>query len=83
VIVLDLIMDGMDGFQAAAELQRLEETRSIPLLVFTSKELTPGDRERLAGAMSDFLSKAPEDRRRVVSAVRRLADRPRREASRA
>ncbi|GMU66082.1 MAG: hypothetical protein AMXMBFR36_23560 [Acidobacteriota bacterium] len=78
VIVLDLIMEGMDGFQAAAELQRLEETRSIPLLVFTSKELTAGDRERLAGAMSDFLSKAPEDRRRVVSAVRRLADRPRR-----
>jgi signal transduction histidine kinase/CheY-like chemotaxis protein len=76
VIVLDLVMEGVDGFQAAAELQSREETRSIPLLVFTARELTPADRDRLAGAMSDILTKAPEDRRRVISAIRRLADRP-------
>ncbi len=75
VIVLDLVMEGVDGFQAAAELQSREETRSIPLLVFTARELTSADRDRLAGAMSDILSKAPEDRRRVISAIRRLADR--------
>ena len=74
VIVLDLIMDGMDGFQAAAELQRLDETSAIPILVFTTKELSEDERRRLAGA-AGVLSKAPEDRRRIVAAVREIVGR--------
>jgi signal transduction histidine kinase/CheY-like chemotaxis protein len=74
-IVLDLIMDGMDGFQTAAELQRLEATRAIPILVFTTKEISEDDRRRLAGA-AGVLSKAPEDRRRLLAAIRELAGRP-------
>ena len=77
VIVLDLLMEGMDGFQAAAELQRLPETRDIPILVFTSKELSAAERRSLTGAASGILSKAPEDRRRLVSVVRDLAGRGR------
>ncbi|KAB2967124.1 MAG: response regulator [Thermoanaerobaculia bacterium] len=84
VIVLDLLMEGMDGFQAAAELQRMPETRNIPILVFTSKEASEADRRRLSGAASGFLSKAPEDRRRLVGVVRDLAGRgkERRDATR-
>jgi signal transduction histidine kinase/CheY-like chemotaxis protein len=77
VIVLDLLMEGMDGYQAAAELQRLPETRDIPILVFTSKELSEAERRSLTGAASGILSKAPEDRRRLVSVVRDLAERGR------
>jgi CheY-like chemotaxis protein len=35
VIVLDLAMDGMDGFRVAAELQALPDTARIPIVVFT------------------------------------------------
>jgi DNA-binding response OmpR family regulator len=77
VIVLDLLMDDMDGFQAAAELQRRDETRDIPILVFTAKEISEDDRRRLTGAAAGFLSKAPEDRRRLVGVVRELAGRGR------
>ncbi len=77
VIVLDLLMDGVDGFQAAAELSRRPETRSIPILVFTSKELDADERRDLAGRVSALLSKAPEDRRRVVATIQELAARRR------
>jgi len=72
VVVLDLLMEGVDGFQAAAELQRRPETARIPILVFTSKELGAEDRRRLAGRASALLSKAPEDRRRLIATLRRI-----------
>ena len=73
VVVLDLLMKGMDGFEAADELGRLPETRAIPILVFTAKELAAADRSRLA-RISEVLSKTPEDRKRIVAAVGRLAE---------
>ncbi len=77
VIVLDLIMDGIDGFQAAAELARNPQTAQIPILVFTSKDMSGEDRRELAGLTSALLSKAPEDRRRMVSTIRELETRRR------
>jgi signal transduction histidine kinase/CheY-like chemotaxis protein len=77
VVVLDLVMQGMDGFEAASALSRTPETRDIPVLVFTAKELDEAERRRLAEATSALLSKAPEDRRRVVAAIRQLAEGPR------
>ncbi|HSM13406.1 MAG TPA: response regulator, partial [Thermoanaerobaculia bacterium] len=73
VIVLDLIMEGMDGFQAAAELSRREETRSIPVLVYTARELDAEDRRRLTGRMTTLLQKSPADSAAVIGAIRRLA----------
>ena len=72
VIVLDLMMEGVDGFQAATELQRRPETAGIPILVFTSKELGAEDRRQLAGRIAALLSKAPEDRRRLVATIRAI-----------
>ncbi len=72
VVVLDLLMEGMDGFEAAAELKQRAETADIPILVFTSKEISAADRERLATRAEAALSKAPEDRRRLLAEIRRL-----------
>ncbi|MBP9143690.1 MAG: response regulator [Thermoanaerobaculia bacterium] len=77
VIVLDLIMDGIDGFQTAAELARHPETAQIPILIFTSKDMSPEDRRELSGLSSAFLSKAPDDRRRMVATIRELEARRR------
>ncbi|MEO8276197.1 MAG: response regulator [Thermoanaerobaculia bacterium] len=77
VIILDLIMDGIDGFQTAAELARQAETAQIPILVFTSKDLTVEDRTELTGPATALLSKAPDDRKRLVSTIRELEARQR------
>ena len=77
VIILDLIMDGIDGFQTTAELARQPETAQIPILVFTSKDLTVEDRRELSGPSTALLSKAPDDRKRLVSTIRELEARRR------
>jgi signal transduction histidine kinase/DNA-binding response OmpR family regulator len=76
VIVLDLVMDGVDGFEAARELKRRPETAEIPILVFTSKDLGAEDRLRLSQDAAQALSKAPQDRRRLIDEIRRLAGGP-------
>jgi len=77
VIVLDLVMDGMDGFRTAMELQSREATAAIPIVVFTSKELDADERRELAGRSSAVLSKAPEDRRRLLEVLAALEARRR------
>jgi CheY-like chemotaxis protein len=72
VVVLDLVMEGIDGFRVGAELQSDPATAHIPIVVFTSMELASEERRALARQMSAVLSKAPEDRRRLVGLLREL-----------
>ena len=81
VVVLDLVMDGVDGFQTAAELARRPETAQIPIIIFTSKEMGAEDRQKLAGLTAALLSKAPEDRKRMVATIRELEARRRAQAA--
>ena len=75
VVVLDLVMDGMDGFQAAQALRREPATAATPILVFTSKELSADDRARLAGSANALFSKAPDDRKALLRAIHELQSR--------
>ena len=47
VILLDLMMPEMDGFEFLAELRREEGWRSIPVVVVTAKDLTPEEQRIL------------------------------------
>ena len=49
VILLDLMMPVMDGFELLAELHKREEWRNIPVVVITAMDLSEEDRQRLAG----------------------------------
>ncbi len=53
-VVLDLMMPGMDGFEVLARLRARDATRDVPIVVVTAKELTTGDRARLAAASRVF-----------------------------
>ncbi len=75
IIVLDLMMPQMNGFEVAATLRDREATASIPIVVLTSKELTPVDRERLHGKIQGVLSKTPMDRRLIVHSIREIENR--------
>jgi CheY-like chemotaxis protein len=48
----------MDGFQFLAALRQNENCRGIPVIVFTAKDITAEDRERLRGSIRGILHKA-------------------------
>jgi CheY-like chemotaxis protein len=57
VIVLDLMMPEMDGFEFLAELRSRPDGRDIPVLVVTAKDLTEDDRRRLNGGVERVIMK--------------------------
>jgi CheY-like chemotaxis protein len=57
VIVLDLMMPEMDGFEFLMEIRQHPEWRDIPILVMTAKDLSPEDHQRLNGYVERVMQK--------------------------
>jgi signal transduction histidine kinase/DNA-binding response OmpR family regulator len=57
VIVLDLMMPGMDGYEVLRRLQADPVTHGIPVIIVTSHVLTPAERAQLAGQTAAILAK--------------------------
>jgi PAS domain S-box-containing protein len=72
VILLDLMMPEMDGFEFIAELRRREEWRSIPVVVITAKDLTAEDHQRLNGYVAAIVQKSAYSREELLAEVRDL-----------
>jgi CheY-like chemotaxis protein len=72
VILLDLMMPEMDGFEVVAEVRRHEAWRTIPIVVVTAKELTAEDRQRLNGYVERILQKGAYTRDTLLAEVRDL-----------
>ena len=71
LILLDLQMPGMDGFQVMEGLKELEHDSYLPVLVITAQ---PGHKLRaLQGGAKDFISK-PIDRAEVLARVYNLLE---------
>jgi hypothetical protein len=75
VILLDLMMPVMDGFEFVVELRKREEFRSIPIIVVTAKDLTKGDRDRLDGAVERIVHRSTFTREDLLQQIRNLAAR--------
>jgi PAS domain S-box-containing protein len=72
VILLDLMMPEMDGFEFVSELQKHQEWRSIPVVVVTAKDITVEDRLRLNGYVEKILQKGAYSRNELLTEVRNL-----------
>ncbi len=57
LIVLDLMMPELTGFDVVRELRLHPESREIPILIFTVKDLTAEERERLRGSVQGVVTK--------------------------
>jgi signal transduction histidine kinase/DNA-binding response OmpR family regulator len=57
LVLLDLMMPEMDGFQFLEELRKSETNRRLPVIVLTAKTLTTEDRLRLNGSVEKVLQK--------------------------
>ncbi len=71
LIVLDLMMPEVSGFDVVHQLNQHAETAKIPILVVTAKEITVEDRARLNGYVSSIMDKSTFDRGRFSAEVRR------------
>ncbi|HZQ10235.1 MAG TPA: GAF domain-containing protein [Anaerolineae bacterium] len=72
LILLDLIMPEMDGFEFINELRKHPEWRNLPIVVVTAKDLTPEDRMRLNGYVEKILQKGAFTREQLAQQVRDL-----------
>jgi len=72
LILLDLMMPEMDGFEVIRTLRQHPQWRSIPVIVVTSKELTDGERERLNGSVEKILQKGTYNRQTLLQEVNAL-----------
>jgi CheY-like chemotaxis protein len=71
LIVLDLNMPEVNGFDVVSALQQQPATARIPVLVVTSKTLTPEDLGKLNGFVSTVLEKGDFNGDQFASEVRR------------
>ncbi len=91
LILLDLMMPEMDGFEFLDELRQHPQWQSIPVIIITAKELTEEDRMYLSGSLflsgcvRRVLQKGRFDRQELLQEVRQLvgsAEGPARESYR-
>jgi len=58
-IVLDLLMPGMNGFQFLDELRRTRNNQTTPVVVWTAKELSEAEQQRLTVTARAVVHKGP------------------------
>ena len=58
VIILDLMMPKMDGFEFLDELRSRSDWQGVPVVIVTAKDLTQDDRDRLNGGVEQIIQKS-------------------------
>jgi len=72
IIVLDLLMPEMDGFEFLVEMRGRAEWRDIPVLVLTAKDLTAEDRSRLNSDVERVLQKGASELDELLQEIGRI-----------
>jgi signal transduction histidine kinase/CheY-like chemotaxis protein len=62
LIICDLVMPVLDGFDVIAALKADTRTAHIPILVCTARDLTDGDKDRLNGQILGIATKGTDGR---------------------
>ncbi|WP_370318606.1 response regulator [Oricola sp.] len=71
LMLLDLMMPNLDGFEVLSELQKHEELRSMPVIVVTSKDLSRDELAWLKENAATVVRKGASGRAELISAIRR------------
>jgi CheY-like chemotaxis protein len=80
LVILDLMMPGVDGFEVIAALRRDKDMSRVPILVHTAKTLTAEDRHRLQGKVESIVEKAEFQPERFLELLLKRGERRKRAA---
>lgn len=72
LILLDLMMPEMDGFEFATHLHEHEVWRTIPIVVLTAKDITHEDRDKLNHYVQNIFQKGAYQKDKLLSEIRTL-----------
>ena len=72
VIILDLIMPGMNGFEVAETLKDDRRTAHIPILMLTAKEISAEERRQLSSRIIGLVQKGQSAPEQLIREIRRL-----------
>lgn len=71
LILLDLMMPEMDGFEFVAHVKADPALRTVPIVVVTAKDITDAERKQLNGQVSRVLQKGAYSRDDLLAEVSR------------
>jgi two-component system, OmpR family, response regulator len=76
LILLDIMMEPMDGWETLEKIKANPETRNLPVLMFSAKKITPDEALEHSLNIEDFVSK-PVNPAQLLDAIKRIFERRR------
>lgn len=71
VIILDIMMEPMDGWETLSRIKENPETRHVPVLMFSAKKISPEEAERHRISIDDFITK-PVSPKKIIEAIEKV-----------
>ncbi|UUX92847.1 response regulator [Methanoplanus endosymbiosus] len=68
LILLDIMMEPMDGWETLENIKTNPETREIPVMMLTAKQLTPEEAQEYGAYIEDYVMK-PTTHRQLYDAI--------------
>lgn len=72
LIILDLMIPDIDGFEITQIIKNNPSTKDIPILILTAKDLTVEDKLRLAGKIENYIQKSHFTKEHLLMHIRDL-----------
>lgn len=72
MIMLDLVMPGMDGFQVVRELQQNDRWKKIPVVILSGKELTEEEERELNSHIAEYMKKDAFSTAEMTKTIKRI-----------
>jgi len=74
LILLDIMMEPMDGWETLEKIKANPDTRDLPVLMFSAKKITPEEAQEHSLNIEDFVSK-PVNPAQLLNSIKQIFER--------